>query len=202
MRNYRYQYQIGDQWCGAACLSMIYDRHKISCSQEKVYNDLKKPIHEPLFVAEIVNHVGMNNDLFASAIQFKDVTEFLTNACKNNIDMIMSHTCKDSNSAHFTLFTDFKDNMVYGLDPFSRENFPITLEEMERLWQRNESASNCFVAGQVAILISSDDDEIKHMPCCVCGHDIALLKINNKIEHSILCSKCDRWRIFVSIENK
>ena len=193
MQNYEYQEQFNEVSCGAACLSMIYKRHGIDFPQEQIYLDLNK-YNVPLQVADIVNHVNDYSKLFACAVKFKgDVGVILRLVNDSKFDMIMNHIEKGSNTAHFTLFTKVVDDIVYGVDPYHKENFPVSISEMETLWQKNENADVGKIAGKAAILIS-DDESLFSTITRLCGHSIMRINFEKSVIDRILCSRCNDWR--------
>ena len=195
MREYKYQKQKKDHWCGAACLSMVYSRYSINYTQEKIYSDIKSD-NSALEVVEIVNHVNKHSSLFACAVRFKseNIKDFLKTINNSCVDMIMNHKERNSNSAHFTLFAKVSNETVYGFDPYCENNFPLPISELDNLWQRNEKLEYAAIAGYTAILISDDNELFSHVSNKTCGHNILRINIDNNIIHRILCCECNVWR--------
>jgi len=201
MKEYQYQQQAFDGWSGAACLSMVYEKHGISISQAEIFKDMRKAKGEPMLVAEAVQHVRKHTKgaLFACAIKYREnrMGKLFSFVSENNVDMIMNHQQKDGGGTTYTLFTGAEGGMVYGLNPQTKDDFPIKTRMMRKLWKKHVNPNGLRVVGNIAILITDDKKLINAMTRCVkCRTDVLYTKIGVGVVKFALCSDCDiMWKI-------
>ena len=180
MRTYTHQQQQGGDWCGNACMAMIYARHNINIKQADIFNFFRKG---NLICAEVAGHLQHVGGLHTAVIKIKDIKKCLTFVQENDMDIIMNHKSASAPTAHFTLFDRLENKTVYGHDPYKQDDFPVPLSKLIKLWERNDKLQYNLVAGNVGIVVSKDIAPLQK------------LLFESGIVEDILCINTDRWLV-------
>jgi len=116
----RQHYKTGNRMCGAAVTFMVLRSFGESCSQEKIWNEIKVPDGKGGYYAE-VNKVCQSfldrnfNSLHLSA---KDPIKLLKFCHKHSVRVILGHRLNISSKlGHFTVFRKIVGNSVSVNDP-------------------------------------------------------------------------------------
>ena len=201
MKEYQYQQQAFEGWAGAACLSMVYQKHGLDISQGEIFKDMRKGRGEPMLVAEVVQHVRKHSKgaLFACAIKFREnrMGKLFSFISGSSVDMIMNHQKMDGGGTTYTLFTGAEGGMVHGLNPEAKNDFPLKRRKMKKLWKKHVNPNGIRVVGNIAILITDNKEFINAMTRCVkCNSDLLYIKVGPAVVKFALCSNCDvMWKI-------
>ncbi|MCL2198053.1 MAG: C39 family peptidase [Defluviitaleaceae bacterium] len=186
---YKYQYIHRNNWCGIACLSMIYANHGITKSQEDIFCDIAKAgnllddgiINMTAFVSDI----NKNSALSACSVKPVNLGDFLSFASDGNFSVLLSCRERFGDGFHCTIFERVEEGLIHGIDPDNEDIFPISIDDLNEMFKSIHRSH---------VTIITDNSDLFKEHKATCGHYFKIPNIPTDLADFVLCPSCLKWR--------
>lgn len=186
---YTYQSQQRHNWCGIACLSMVYARYGITKSQEDIYCDMVKANilcgDGGTNMASLINHINKNSVLFACSVKPENLESFFLFANEKNLSLIMACRARFDDTFHSMVYDQMEDGLIHGFDPGNEDIFPVSLIDIKEMFKSIHKSH---------ITVVTDDVGFFKEHKATRGHYFIIPAVPADIADFVLCPTCMTWR--------